>query len=105
MFKQAMISLMFVGMICMSTGLIVDTYINSTECKMCETMVNVIDYEYYNLNKSIDFILRVTEAICEQIPGPGAKECIYISDSLQNIISDLNCTMNASQICHNLTLC
>ena len=41
---------------------------------------NVIDYEYYNLNKSVDFILKVTEAICEQIPGPGAKECIYISD-------------------------
>ena len=93
---------MFLGMIFVGSSLMVN---NSSECKMCESMVNVIDYEYYNLNKSVDFILRVTEEICEQIPGPGAKECIYVADRLQTIISDLNCTMNASQICHNLTLC
>ena len=78
--------------------------INSTECLLCESLIHGIDFEFYYLNQSIESIIRVTEAICESIPGPGAKECVYIVDNIQNIITELNHTMNASQICHNMTL-
>ena len=92
---------MFVAMFCIGYSM---AYINSTECALCESLIDIIDFEFFRLNKSVESIIRVTEAICESIPGPGAKECIFVVDNIQNIINDLNHTMNASQICHNITL-
>tara|TARA_Y100000591_G_C21782873_1_gene672115 strand:+ start:435 stop:764 length:330 start_codon:yes stop_codon:yes gene_type:complete len=100
-----MFGMMLMSMIFVSSSILIDGYNNSTECKLCETLVDMVGFEFYHLNKTIDAIFKITEGICETIPGPGAKECIFIADCLDQIVRDLNCSMNATQICHNMTLC
>mgnify|MGYP006230747103 CR=1 FL=1 len=98
-------SAVLMGMCIVSSFVFVEGYNNSTECRLCESLVDMVGFEFYHLNKTIDAIFKITEGICEAIPGPGAKECIYIADCLDQIVRDLNSTMNSTQICHNMTLC
>lgn len=77
---------------------------NST-CDMCLGLVGFIKADLNIANDSIANITHFIDMVCSRIVGPNAKQCVLISKSIENIVSDIDEGLNVSQVCHSLGMC
>ena len=75
---------------------------NNKTCELCHILVNTINKELKEGNKTISDIINIVNDICHIIGGPSGKECIYIVEHIQEIVNYLTEGFNATQICIKL---
>ena len=78
---------------------------NNNKCELCHTLVNTINHEFKQENKTISDITNIITDICHIIGGPTGKECMFIVENIQKIVNYLTKGFNATQICDKLNLC
>ena len=57
------------------------------------------------LNKTISSIIEIVENICREIDGPSGKECLYVVDEIQQIVTWITDGMTSPVICKRLGFC
>ena len=77
----------------------------NNSCHLCEELIDVVEKDVNVFNRTITDIIVVIRDICNDVPGPSGKECIYILDNIQQIMKWVTGGMNASTICHKIGLC
>jgi hypothetical protein len=77
----------------------------NTTCKTCKFVVNIIDYELTQANKTIAVIAKDIQEICSLIKGPSGKECQMVCNDILEICGWLGKGLNSTQICEKLHLC
>lgn len=78
---------------------------NNNTCELCHVLVNTINHEFKQENKTISDITDVISDICHIIGGPTGKECMFIVENIQKIVNYLTKGFNTTQICDKLNLC
>ena len=58
-----------------------------------------------SVNKTISSIIEIVENICREIDGPSGKECLYVVEEIQQIVTWITDGMTPSVICKRLGLC
>ena len=74
-------------------------------CHLCEELVGLISKDATKLNKTIGDIIIVIRDICSDISGPTGKECVFILDNIQEIMSWVTKGLSPTVICDRLKLC
>ena len=78
----------------------------NVECKLCEGLVSIIDYDVKYANYTIHEITDVVEKICNITTDPIANsECHFIMDSISKIIDWITAGLPTREICEKLHLC
>ena len=78
---------------------------NNNTCELCHALVNTINHEFKQENKTISDITNIITDICHIIGGPTGKECMFIVENIQKIVNYLTKGFNTTQICDKLNLC
>lgn len=78
---------------------------NNNTCELCHVLVNTINHEFKQENKTVSDITDVITDICHIIGGPTGKECMFIVENIQKIVNYLTKGFNTTQICDKLNLC
>ena len=75
-------------------------------CTLCEAATSLISSEANMTNATVQTISHAVMALCGLIAGRlVAKECDFIIDNIDDIVSWLAAGMNRRQICEKLGLC
>ena len=77
----------------------------NNSCHLCEEIIDVVEKDVNVFNRTITDIIVVIRDICQDVPGPSGKECIYILDNMQQIMRWVTGGMNSSTICHKIGFC
>lgn len=82
-----------------------DLIINNQTCQNCKNIVGFISREDKQLNKTITDIIEIVKDICNQLVGPSGKECMYILNNIEQIMSWISAGLSTNTICHKLGFC
>tara|TARA_B100000123_G_C25459092_1_gene309550 strand:+ start:160 stop:543 length:384 start_codon:yes stop_codon:yes gene_type:complete len=74
-------------------------------CQECENLIDIITVDSKLLNKTISSIIEIVENICREIDGPSGKECLYVVDEIQQIVTWITDGMTSPVICKRLGFC
>lgn len=80
------------------------TLVNGT-CDLCIGLVSIVKADINMVNSSIANITHFIDMVCSHISGPSAKECVYFSKSIENVVSELDHGLNVSQVCDGIGMC
>jgi len=76
------------------------------ECKVCEAVVALIDAEIGLANVTVAVIGHAVMSLCKVLGGAIVqKECDFVVEHLESIVSWLKEGMNKTQVCERLNLC
>ena len=79
---------------------------SNISCHLCSDIVNIIDAEIHLANGSINIIEEVIRVFCHTLLLPASKkECFYMLDHLNEIVSWLMNGLSPKSICIRLGLC
>ena len=79
---------------------------NSTECDICEVIVNIIDAGVKEGNETLKDIEKIIEDLCRILGGKLiSKECNFIIDDINDIINWILDGYDPKNICQKLKLC
>lgn len=100
------INICLLGMFLTSCYAMTPHYSNGFECKVCENIVSVIDYDVKYANSTIQELTNVIEKICNVTTDPIANsECHFIMDSISKIVNWITLGLPTKEICYKLHLC